>query len=508
MFMKNKLYLFVIFGLFIVFSGNISAQSPGNILKNAEKALGGAKALKSVNSWQKSGSITRIKDGSEGEFHAQGSAPNNYHSLYDLNGFEIEAGANGKSGWMRDSREGLRTLVGDASRSFQAEAEFKNLRWLNYKKQKARVTSGGQINLNGKLANIVIFTNAQGVPIKLFFDAKTALLMREEIPFADSVKSFDYSDYRPVNGVKEPFLIDAVIDDEIYKIQLDQIIHNRKLAEEKFDFPRISGEPLPDIPKLLAELQANEDRVEELLENYSFKQKTVKRELGKDGILRETEAETYLLTFYKGNRIRRLIEKNGRPLSPREQEREDREVQNRIQDIEKKIAREEAKEQNQTGAPDENSRRISIAEVLRASNLINPRRERLKGRDVIVFDFEPNPNFDYNNAKSFLKFFGKTGGVMWIDEKDKQVARLEAELFDSFKVGGGLLAKLRKGASFMLEQDRINDEIWLPTVADINLSVRVLLFKGVSVNQLIKSYDYNKFNTEVQDSKIGDVQKP
>ena len=122
---------------------------------------------------------------------------------------------------------------------------------------------------------------------------------------------------------------------------------------------------------------------------------------------------------------------------------------------------------------------------------------------MIVFDFEPNPNFDYKNAKSMLKFFGKTAGVMWIDEKDKQVARLEAFLADSFKIGGGLLAKLRKGASFTLEQERVNDEIWLPSVADINLSVRVLLVRGVNVNQVVRSYDYQKFQTEVKDARVG-----
>jgi len=134
---------------------------------------------------------------------------------------------------------------------------------------------------------------------------------------------------------------------------------------------------------------------------------------------------------------------------------------------------------------------------------VNPRRERFRGRDVIVFDFEPDPNFDYKNAKSMLKFFGKTAGVMWIDEKDKQVARLEAYLADSFKVGGGVLAKLNKGASFTLEQERVNDEIWLPSVADINLSVRILLVKGISLNQQIRSYDYRKFETEVRDAKVG-----
>jgi hypothetical protein len=32
-----------------------------------------------------------------------------------------------------------------------------------------------------------------------------------------------------------------------------------------------------------------------------------------------------------------------------------------------------------------------------------------------------------------LKFFGKTAGAMWIDEKDKQVARLEASLAGQFQ---------------------------------------------------------------------------
>ena len=91
---------------------------------------------------------------------------------------------------------------------------------------------------------------------------------------------------------------------------------------------------------------------------------------------------------------------------------------------------------------------------------------------------------------------------MWIDAQDKQVARIEAVLFDNYKVGGGVLAKLAKGASFTLEQERVNDEVWLPTTADINLSVRVLLVKGIDVNQIIKSYNYRKFSTEVKDSKV------
>lgn len=279
---------------------------------------------------------------------------------------------------------------------------------------------------------------------------------------------------------------------------------NPQLARSEFDFPSISGEPLPDLRALLEQLQQNEDKVEEILDTYSYAQKSTKRELGKDGVLRETESETRQLSFYKGYRVTHVIEKNGKPLTEKDQRDEDKNAEKRVEEIEKAIAKRE-KEELKGGPPREDGQRVSIAEVLRASNLVNPRRERFRGRSVIVFDFEPNPNFNYRNAKSFLKFFGKTAGVMWIDEQDKQVARLEAYLADSLNVGGGVLAKLRKGASFVLEQQRVNDEIWLPAVADINLSVRVLLVGGVNVNQRIESYDYRKFTTEVKDARVGET---
>ena len=110
------------------------------------------------------------------------------------------------------------------------------------------------------------------------------------------------------------------------------------------------------------------------------------------------------------------------------------------------------------------------------------------------------------NAKSILKFFGKTAGVIWIDEKDKQVARIEAALAQSVSVGGGVLAKLKKGATFTLEKERVGDEIWLPSLAEIDLSVRVLLVKGINVNQLIRYTDYHRFETEVKDAKVNEKQ--
>jgi outer membrane lipoprotein-sorting protein len=484
------------------------AQSPSKVLKQAEKALGGVKAVQSSASWTRTGKITRLKDGASGKFQLQTAAPNLYRVSYDLDGFESEAGYSGRSGWARDSRQGLNTLTGDASRNFQAEALYRNNLWLNYKKEKSKIASGGQAVIDGKQANIVTLTTVKGVPIRIYFDAVTGLPVREEIPSGDGLKTFDYADYRPVNEINQPFTVTYKTGDDVYEIKLDDIRPNASIARTAFDFPNVSGEALPDIPKLLAEIQTNEERVEKILDTYSYTQKYIHRELQKDGTLKAVGAETYQLSFYKGYRISRKVEENDVPLNEKQQASEDKEVAKRVEDIEKIIAKKEAKAAQASGAPEEESRRVSIAELLRASQLLNPRRERFKGREVIVFDFEPNPDFDYKNAKSMLKFFGKTVGVMWIDEKDKQVVRLEAALADSFNIGGGVVAKLKKGASFIMQQERVNDEIWLPSQMDINVSVRLFLVKGIDVNQLTQSYNYRKFTTEVKDAKVNEVQKP
>lgn len=73
---------------------------------------------------------------------------------------------------------------------------------------------------------------------------------------------------------------------------------------------------------------------------------------------------------------------------------------------------------------------------------------------------------------------------------------------------GGVIAKLKKGASFTIEHERVNGEVWLPSTADINLSVRLFLVKGMDLNQAIRSYDYRRFKTEVKDAKINEVKQP
>ena len=121
---------------------------------------------------------------------------------------------------------------------------------------------------------------------------------------------------------------------------------------------------------------------------------------------------------------------------------------------------------------------------------------------MLVFDFEPNPEFKPH--KLVEKVVHQLAGVVWVDEKAHDVARLEAYFGGDFKFAGGLVANLQKGTSFAVEQAYLNNEVWLPTYAEAHIGARVLLVKGFKVNEVTRYSDYKKFNVE----SIATVGKP
>ncbi|MFT3743887.1 MAG: hypothetical protein QM785_06280 [Pyrinomonadaceae bacterium] len=488
--------------LLFVLAAAVAAQSPSKVISQANKALGGEKQLKAVTSWQQTGKITRVSDGATGNYSAYASGGAFYGGMYDLNGFEVAFGYNGKSGWMRDSKAGMRTATGEAANAVHAEATYRNTRWLKAKDEKAKLTLGGTATVNGKPANVVILTTAKAVKLKLFFDAATGMLVREEVP--QGGKSFEYSDHRVVNGVQTPFAIRFADGEETYDIKLDDVKYNVAVARSSFDFPKMSGEPLPDIPTLLSEIRANADKIDAILENYSYTETRIDRDMNSNGEFVVKGSEKRAFTFYKGYRITRDLEKNGKPLSASDQEKEDKQAEKQVAEIEKKIAEKEKKAvaAGVVGQPKGEGQRITIADALKGSLLINPRRERFKNRDVIVFDYEPNPAFKPVTRNE--KLFALCTGAVWVDTVTKQVVRLEAVLSQS---AGNFLAKAKRGASFTLENELVNNEIWLPSQADINLQIKIL-FAGININNLIKYGDYRRFETEVKDATVGDDKKP
>ncbi|MCA1850072.1 MAG: hypothetical protein LC672_03185, partial [Acidobacteria bacterium] len=90
----------------------------------------------------------------------------------------------------------------------------------------------------------------------------------------------------------------------------------------------------------------------------------------------------------------------------------------------------------------------------------------------------------------------------WIDPVDRQVMRLEARLDQGFKIGGGLLASVRPGATFAFEQTRMSDGLWLPRFSQISAAAKVFLLAGVRIDATREYSDYKRFSTKAGEATL------
>src|SRR5438445_308998 len=260
---------------------------------------------------------------------------------------------------------------------------------------------------------------------------------------------------------------------------------------------------LLNLKALFKENDDNQKANDKLKENYAGSQSEEETEFEGDGRMKKHDINEYTFFYLNGDEITTLVKKDGKPLNDTEQKRENEKTQKRIEEHQKRATKKEAKEEKakEEGKSEEKDE-PGIEIFLRACQFVNPRRERFRGQDVLVFDFEPNPEFKPH--KLVEKVVQKLAGVVWIDEKARDVARLEAYFTGDMKIGGGLLANLQKGTSFVFEQSFVNNEVWLPTYMEAHVGVRFLLVKGIKASIVTRYWDYRKFNVET----LSTISKP
>lgn len=193
--------------LILIFGVGVLGQSTAKLVERANKAFGGEKRLRNVSSWFVSGEVKRVSDGVKGRYSAYAVSQGFYGGIFELEGFEVQVGYNGKSGWIRDSRNGLRTLTGDEATFFEAEVYYRVNRWLNYKKDKLKLFWAGSEQVDSKKADCILLANSKSVRIKICFDSVTGLILKEEIPQREGMKIFYYDGYRSVDGIQTAFSI-------------------------------------------------------------------------------------------------------------------------------------------------------------------------------------------------------------------------------------------------------------------------------------------------------------
>ncbi len=472
----------------------VHAQEAGKIVDQYVKAAGGGKALARIQTLTLEGTFT-TDDGKSGTYTLDTKLPNRYYSELLVGEKNLIEAYNGKSAWHQSAAGELGTLVGPEGMQLEAAAQYYNSRLLNLKKSKITLALVGHAQVRGKDAPQLEVTTATGVKRQVFFDAQTHLIAKEAATVGGVEEEVLYDDYRTVDGVKLPHKIELHRGSDKYNIEVSRAAINGTVGERVFDFPIKSQVKLPDLKALFKEIDDNQKALDKLKENYAGSESEEETEFEGNGKVKKREVHDYTFFYLNGDEITTLVKKDGKPLSETEQKKENEKTQKRIEENQKRAAKKEAKEEKaKEEGKDKEGDEPGIEVFLRACQFVNPRRERFRGQDVLVFDFEPNPEFKPH--KLVEKLAQKLAGVVWVDEKAHDVARLEAYFTGDMKIAGGLLASLQKGSSIVYEQAFVNNEVWLPTYVEAHFGARFLLVKGFKGSVVTRYSDYKRFNVE------------
>lgn len=231
------------------------------------------------------------------------------------------------------------------------------------------------------------------------------------------------------------------------------------------------------------------------MQDYTWQARSVERHFDAKGKVESTKRESWETLILNGEPYRRMLERDGKPLSPAEQQSE-----------QKKLDKETARLANETPAQKqrrlqeaEKQRRREFAFLSEIPDLFDLKLEgesTIDGRPVWIVSGAPRPGAQAKSrdAKVLLKLRGR----IWIDKANYQWAKVEGETTGTIS-WGLFLARLNAGASLVFEQAEVNSEIWLPKHLMVRGSGRVGLVKRLSEDQEIDWTNYKKFSV---DSKI------
>jgi hypothetical protein len=479
--------------------------SPEKIIGDYLKATGGKKRQAEIKDTTYEWTI-QLKEQLMGSARKHVKSPAATRIDMTFGNGEINSGVSARSAWTRGLDGNLRTLTDAEAAAAKLQSALDASRLVDYKKLNVLVRAVAFDETSVEPAYVLEFSTKDGARLRYWFGATSKLLLKTLDGTRNTTTLF--ADYRAENGALEPHRVDVAANgQDALTFLLKSARYNAGLSDSLFDPPSLET---PDIAKLLQEVKENQKEIDERVSNYAFTEKRTEREINDKGeVKKETVTVAEIYPLPGGGAIYKLISENGVPLSPERAAKQDKKI---AEDVAKHELEQQKKEQKKKEEAEKNKGQavkkkdtddddVELAVFLRACEFVSPRRERLRDRDAVVFDFRPRPGFRPKTTAEDI--VTKLAGVVWIDPVDKTVIRLEAKLGQSFKVGGGLVASIRPGSAFAFEQTRMTDGVWLPRLVQVNFAAKIFLFKGIEANETREFSDYRRFDTEATDYKLG-----
>ena len=226
--------------------------------------------------------------------------------------------------------------------------------------------------------------------------------------------------------------------------------------------------------------------------NYTWIARERERHFDSQNRVSSNHEETWETTILGGEPYRRMLERDGKPLPPDQQKKE----QDKLDKTAARIENETPEQKQRRLDSFEKQRRRDREFLLQIPDAYDLRLEpdqKIDGQDVWVISGAPKPGYRAlsRDGKALLKIRGR----MWIEKTGYQWVRLEAQTTATISFGL-FLARLNPGAMLVFEQERVNDEVWLPKREFVSGSGRIGLLKRLAEDDEITWSNYRKFQVE------------
>jgi photosynthetic reaction center cytochrome c subunit len=224
---------------------NPSAPSADTIFNKYIQALGGAQRLASVASFVGRGTYEGFDtEGDKFPVEVYAKAPNQRTTVVHLRSGDNVRTYDGRNGWNTSAGTLLPVAVFsltagdlqgariDAMLSFPAQIKQTLMNWR---------TGFPSASIEDKEVDVLQGSSADNTPVKLYFEKKTGLLLRQ-VRYTDTALGLnpiqvDYADYRDVSGVKMPYRLTTTWTDGRSTIVFTDLRANVAIDAAKFAKP-------------------------------------------------------------------------------------------------------------------------------------------------------------------------------------------------------------------------------------------------------------------------------
>jgi hypothetical protein len=190
-------------------------------------------------------------------------------------------------------------------------------------------------------------------------------------------------------------------------------------------------------------------RNRELARRYTYVQRDEERTLDSSGAVKRRESKTWDVVPLQGSQFRRLIQRDDKPLSSKEEAQQEAVRQKR------EAARRKTAELRARETPEQRQKRLDarkrarereqqeMDEAIDGFDLRLAGEEQIDGVPVWVIDGAPRPGYKFQSNES-AGVLSKMKGRIWVAKSDYQPVRIDAETTGTISFGA-VLARIYKG---------------------------------------------------------------